>query len=84
MRILDGDGHVIEDVKAIMERIPPELLGGNAVRGVGPFPAPDHLHHQSHRYPDGAFKDPGGVKGWGNFLDSAHIDGTVVYPTRGL
>ena len=83
-RILDGDGHVIENVKAIMDRMPPELLGGNAVRGAGPFPSPDHLHHASHRYPEGAFRDPGGVEGWGNFLDSAHIDGTVVYPTRGL
>ena len=83
-RILDGDGHVIENVKAIMDRMPPELLGGNAVRGTGPFPSPDHLHHASHRYPEGAFRDPGGVEGWGNFLDSAHIDGTVVYPTRGL
>ena len=83
-RILDGDGHVIENVRAIMDRMPPELLGGNAVRGTGPFPSPDHLHHASHLYPEGAFRDPGGVEGWGNFLDSAHIDGTVVYPTRGL
>lgn len=84
VRILDSDGHVIEDVQAIMQRMPSELLGGNAVRGVGPFPAPDHLHHAAHRYPEGAFKDPGGVEGWGGFLDDLNIGGTVVYPTRAL
>ena len=84
VRILDGDGHVMEDVKAIMDRMPAELLGGNAVRGAGPFPAPDHLHHASHQYPEGAFEDPGGVEGWGRFLDSTNIEGTVMYPTRAL
>ena len=84
VRILDSDGHVIEDVASIMSRMPADLLLGNAVRGGGPFPSPDHLHFAAHRYPEGAFKDPGGAPGWSTFMSDSGISGTVVYPTRGL
>jgi len=84
VRILDSDGHIIEDVRSIMDRMPANLLQGNAVRSSGPFPATDHLHFAAHSYPEGAFKDPGGAAGWGTFLDESGIGGTVVYPTRAL
>jgi len=81
-RIIDGDGHIIEDMQAITERLPAELLSPS-IRILGTFPQLDNLHTASYVSPPGAFENPG-VEGWTSFLDRNDFAATVVYPTAGL
>lgn len=82
-RIIDGDGHVFEDIAAIVRRMPGRLRESAFVRLLGPFPQLNHLHHGAWVSLDGSFQDPG-VQGWRAFLDRAGFAGAVMYPTIAL
>ena len=83
-RLIDGDGHVMEDVQAIVDRLPDPYRSGNGSAIRDPFPPIDHLHSSNkHKVPDGAFA-PVGVDGWKDFMQDLAMDSTVLYTTRGL
>lgn len=82
--IIDGDGHVVEDLDAIIELMPRSYREKNKVRAFDPFPPLDHLHSSNlHDLPPGAFAKVG-PDGWLDFLKDVGIHSTVLYPTRGL
>ena len=81
-RIIDADGHVVEDLEAIMELMPDRYTQKSRIRD--PFPPLDHLHSSNlHIVPPGSFQEVG-PEGWLKFLDDVGIESTVLYPTRGL
>lgn len=82
-RIIDGDGHVFEDMAGIVRRMPGRLRDSAFVRLLGPFPQLDHLHHGAWVSLEGSFQDPG-VQGWRSFLDRAGFAGAVMFPTIAL
>jgi predicted TIM-barrel fold metal-dependent hydrolase len=82
-RIVDGDGHVLEDKEAIKKHLPREWQDNTTTRTLGVFPHLDHLHHVLARNPPGAFQDPS-PSGWVRFLDALGFDAAVLYPTDGL
>ena len=80
-RIIDGDGHVVEDIPAILGHMPREYVGRSfsEARGKSPFPPIDHLHSANRHYtPEGAFAVVG-PDGWEDFLEDVRIDATVLY-----
>ena len=82
--IVDGDGHVVEDLAAIVERMPKayQEISHRPIRD--PFPPLDHLHAANlHSLPPHSFAQVG-VDGWVDFLEDVGIDTTVLYTTRGL
>jgi uncharacterized protein len=83
INIIDGDGHVFEDLPAIVRRMPGQLRESAFVRLLGPFPQLDHLHHGAWVSLEGSFQDPG-VAGWRAFLDRAGFSAAVMYPTIAL
>lgn len=83
-RIIDGDGHVMEDVAAIVEFMPRPYRTKHQARAFDPFPPLDHLHSANlHDLPPGAFARVG-PDGWLEFLEDVGIETTVLYTTRGL
>jgi predicted TIM-barrel fold metal-dependent hydrolase len=82
-RIVDADGHVLEDKEAIKRYLPAGWQGNTTTRTFGVFPHLDHLHHVLARNPPGAFEDPS-PEGWVRFLDGLGLDAAVLYPTDGL
>lgn len=82
-RIIDGDGHVIEDLDAIAARLPAAWSTNTTTRTQGVFPRLDHMHNSLSVNPPGAFQDPG-PEGWVRFLDELGLDAGVLYPTAGL
>lgn len=81
MRIIDGDGHVMEDDAALRARMPADML--RSVRG-DVFPPLDHFHSFIGEVPPGSFQRDVGPKQWLDFLEELGIDCTVLYPTFGL
>ncbi len=83
--IVDGDGHVIEDVKAIVQLMPAPY--GEKFRThsfFDPFPPLDHLHSANlHDFPPGAFRQAG-PDDWIEFLKDVGIETSVLYTTLGL
>ncbi len=85
-RIIDGDGHVMEDIAAIWKLLPQDYVGKSFsdIRGRSPFPPIDHLHSANrHITPSGAFANVG-REGWELFLDDVGIESTVLYTSAGL
>ena len=83
-RIIDGDGHIIEDELALSEYIAEPFKSAGPFQGFRLFPPLDHLHSQGPTTsPPGAFT-PANAKDWGGFLDDVGIERTVLYPTFGL
>lgn len=82
-RIIDGDGHVFDDIAGIVRRMPGRLRESAFVRLLGPFPQLDHLHHGAWVSLEGSFQDPG-VQGWRAFLDRAGFAAAVMFPTIAL
>ena len=83
-RIIDGDGHVIED-EAMRDFLPPPYAGKNPL-GVGRrglFPFVDHLHNEPVQTLPGSF-NPAGPREWIQFLEDLGIESTVLYPSFGL
>jgi predicted TIM-barrel fold metal-dependent hydrolase len=82
-KIIDGDGHVVEDYAAIGGRMPREYRNCFSV-ARGPFPPNDHLHAaNSHVLPPGAFAKVG-REGWIDFMEDVGLASAVLYPTNGL
>lgn len=83
--IIDGDGHVIEDTKAIVEFMPPAYREKYDTHSFfNPFPPLDHLHSSNlHDFQPGAFNKVG-PDGWVEFLEDVGIESTVLYTTLGL
>ncbi len=82
-RIIDGDGHVIED-RTLSDYLPAPYRGRAALGGNGRlFPQLDHLHNEPVKLLPGAF-NPAGPKEWGQFLEDVGIESTVLYTTQGL
>jgi len=85
--ILDGDGHVIEDLEGIAQFLPPKFRDNPArARNATIFPPLDHLH-AGHFVETPGRRDrlgPVGPEEWSVFLDEVGIDATVLYPTAGL
>jgi len=84
-RIIDGDGHLNEDLPAIAAHLPPAYRA--YVHNIGNlFPPLDHVHSGKaveippNRDGRGAVHAPG----WQTFLQGAGIDWTVLYPTTAL
>lgn len=82
-RIVDADGHVLEDKDAIKKHLPREWQNNTTTRTLGVFPHLDHMHHVLARNPPGAFEDPSPA-GWVRFLDEIGFDAAVLYPTDAL
>jgi predicted TIM-barrel fold metal-dependent hydrolase len=84
-RIVDGDGHIVEDNAGIIARMSPpyrEIMGRKGVV----FPPLDHLHSgRAVETPPQRDQRPAvGPQGWLEFLDDVGIDWTVLYPTQAL
>src|SRR5436309_6894323 len=57
-KIIDGDGHVMEDIASIWKYMPEQYVGKSFsdMRGRSPFPPIDHLHTANRHFtPKGAF-----------------------------
>lgn len=84
-RIIDGDGHIMEDEQAILDHMRSPYREIASKKGVV-FPPLDHLHDaravETPPQRDGRAKV--GPQGWMEFLDDVGIDWTVLYPTKGL
>ena len=83
-KIIDGDGHVVEDLASIVKYMPEEYVGRSfsEARGKNPFPPIDHLHSANRHYtPKGAFANVG-REGWELFLEDVGIGTTVLIPAR--
>jgi hypothetical protein len=76
-RIIDGDGHVIEDVEGLSKFLPFDV-GHRTV-----FPPLDHLHSQGSRSSPGSFQLVGPGE-WVEYMDEVGIETAVLYPTAGL
>src|ERR671923_868126 len=84
-RIIDGDGHIMEDNAGIIAHMDSPYREIAQRKGVI-FPPLDHLHA------GGAVKTPPqrdqrpavGPQGWLDFLDDVGIEWTVLYPTTAL
>src|SRR5213594_404741 len=85
-KIIDGDGHVMEDIASIWKYMPEEYVGKSFsdMRGRSPFPPIDHLHTANRHFtPKGAFANVG-REGWEVFLEEVGIGTTVLYTSAGL
>ncbi|MDE0034650.1 MAG: amidohydrolase family protein [Deltaproteobacteria bacterium] len=84
-RIIDGDGHILEDNPGILEHMEQPYRDIAAKKGII-FPPIDHLHDgravETPPLRDG--REKVGPDGWLQFLDDVGIDWTVMYPTQGL
>ena len=83
--IIDGDGHVIEDCKAIIDFMPQAYRDKYETHSFfNPFPPLDHLHSSNlHDFQPGAFNKVG-PDGCVDFLQDVGIETTVLYTTLGL
>jgi predicted TIM-barrel fold metal-dependent hydrolase len=84
-RIIDGDGHILEDnagIIAHMEGAYREIAGRKGTC----FPPLDHLHsgRAVETPPQRDGRAPVGPAGWLDFLDDIGIEWTVMYPTLAL
>jgi len=86
IRVIDGDGHIIEDARAIVDFMPREYREVFEPKPDTIFPPLDHLHagRAVQTPPDRDRRPPVGPEGWTAFLDDAGIEKTVLYPTRAL
>ena len=91
--LFDGDGHVIEDPLAIVQRLPKAFrdIREEQVRKhpafFNLFPPLGYLSSMPFvmpSRPESHQESVTGVTGWLNFLSTVGIAGTVLYPTAGL
>jgi len=82
-KIIDGDGHVVEDHSAIVAHMP-EMYRDRFGTSRGAYPPNDHLHSaNAHFLPPGAFAKVG-RQGWIDFMEDVGLTSAVLYPTNGL
>ena len=81
MKIVDGDGHVMEDSAKLAKFLPdPWKSKTNVDRW---FPPLDRFHVFTGTPPPGSFRQVG-PDGWLEFLEDIGIERTVLYTTGGL
>jgi predicted TIM-barrel fold metal-dependent hydrolase len=85
IRIIDGDGHIMEDNAGIIAHMDPPYREIAQRKGIV-FPPLDHLHAgRAVETPPQRDQRPGvGPQGWLDFLDDVGIEWTVLYPTVAL
>src|SRR5215210_1549597 len=85
-RIIDGDGHIFEDLPEIAKHIPDLYRSNWRFSAARMFPPLDHLHTNQDRLLPGAFGagKPVGPKEWVTFMGEVGIESTVLSPTNGL
>lgn len=88
LRVIDGDGHLFEDLDGIARHMPShyaiQFRGGGEVLRL--FPALDHLHVAPGKALSGAY---GGGKAvgpreWVAFMEDVGIEAAMLYPSRAL
>lgn len=84
-RIIDGDGHIFEDMAGI-EKLMPAEFRNHARVPVPLIPSLDHMHGPMIKLEPGAF---GGGKAigqpeWQEFMADVGIEAAVLYPTTAL
>jgi hypothetical protein len=86
IRVIDGDGHIIEDARAIVAHMPTQYREVFEHKPESIFPPLDHLHsgRAVQTPPDRDQRPVVGPEGWAAFLDDIGIERTVLYPTRAL
>ena len=84
-RIIDGDGHILEDLAGIAKFIPHPYSDG-VVRVEKMFPDIDHMHRHNQVVTSADLEGRGhvGSEEWFDFLTDVGIDSTVLYPSAGL
>ena len=84
-KIIDGDGHIIEDNPAIIAHMDSPYREIFQKKGIV-FPPLDHLHASRavETPPQRDGRAPVGPKGWLEFLEDVGIEWTVLYPTVAL
>ena len=85
-RIIDGDGHIIEDNKGIIAHMESPYREIAGAQGHLSSRRLDHLHsgRAVETPPQRDGRAPVGPEGWLDFLDDVGIDWTVLYPTVAL
>lgn len=84
VRIIDADGHVLEDLEGIAKRLPSvyrDALGERLRSRL--FPPLDHFHDQPMEV-RGATRGHVGLEGWLEFLAEVGVERTVLYPSIAL
>jgi len=82
--IIDGDGHVLEDMEGIRKFLPSHALPEERlVKLLGIFPHLDHLHIAPGKTPPGSFNMVD-ANGWVEFAQEVGIKTSILYPTMGL
>lgn len=83
--IIDADGHVLEDLAAIMDLMPAAYHTKDRNVFLNPFPPGDHLHSTNLlKLPEGSFDASVGPEAWLKFHEDIGIDISVLYPTWGV
>ena len=84
-RIIDGDGHIMEDNAAIIAHMEGSYREIAARKGIC-FPPLDHIHAgRAVETPPQRDQRPAvGPQGWIDFLDDVGIEWSVLYPTVAL
>ena len=73
--IIDADGHVLEDLPAIMNLMPEAYRRADKNLFLNPFPPGDHLHSRNLlQLPKGSFDASVGPEAWLKFHDNVGID----------
>ena len=84
-RIIDGDGHIMEDNLGIIAHMSSPYREIAQRKGII-FPPLDHFHagRAVETPPQREQRPAVGPEGWLDFLDDVGIEWTVLYPTVGL
>ena len=83
VRIVDGDGHLVEDFAAIRTHMPKDFVANTTVF-ADIFPPRSHLHTaQPIQTLPGAFRHTGPEE-WLEFADQVGLEAAAIYPTFGL
>lgn len=81
--VIDGDGHVLEDVPAIVELLPEEFWESSLIEFTGIFPGTGPPSVGLARLPEGAGA-ASGPEGWAQFIADLSLRTAVIYPSHGL
>jgi len=85
-RVIDGDGHVAENLPQIRSYMPPEYVGGpeNTSPFADVFPPKTHFHAaQPLTTLPGSFRRVGPDE-WVEFAEEVGLEAAALYPTNGL
>ncbi len=81
MKVVDGDGHVMEETAKLAKFLPDPFKHLTDRQRI--FPPLDHFHAFIGETPPGSFREVR-REGWLEFLEDVGIDTTVMYTTQGL